>query len=238
MTIYCRFYKFVVKFVVVMSLISWLVSVAGNVNHYEKKQLDDRCRYLMLVESWMCAAGWTLQVADAGRRRGWYVPNWSCLCCAKALERTREASSGFSVAQSCKRTREPTECLRPDGLRVRSQVPGDIPNPTEEGYSLGDAPPHWGQRCCIQWWNTPERTVRHATTAGQECPTTVHNATPLLRKERADIYPMPHQRKNVAQGLFKVGPVAGPEPTRIRQFQKCLGPRQHSPFRGASGARR
>ena len=44
------------------------------------------------------------------------------------------------------------------------------------------------------------------------------------------IYPTPHQRKNVAQGLFKVGPVTGPEPTRIRQFQKCLGPRRHSPF--------
>ena len=54
MTIYCRFYngvKFVVKFVVVMSLISWLVSVAGMVED-EEKQLDNRCRYLMLVESW------------------------------------------------------------------------------------------------------------------------------------------------------------------------------------------
>ena len=39
---------------VVMSLISWLVSVAGN--EVREKQLDDRCGYLMLVESWMCAA--------------------------------------------------------------------------------------------------------------------------------------------------------------------------------------
>ena len=51
-TIYCRFYngvKFVVKFVVVVSLISWLVSVAGMVE-VEEKQQDDRCGYLMLVE--------------------------------------------------------------------------------------------------------------------------------------------------------------------------------------------
>ena len=49
MTIYCRFYKGV-KFVVVVSLISWLVSVAGMVE-VEEKQLHDRCGYLMLVES-------------------------------------------------------------------------------------------------------------------------------------------------------------------------------------------
>ena len=40
----------------------------------------------------------------------------------------------------------------------------------------------WGQRCYIQWWNTPERTVQHATTAGWGCPTTGHNAaySPLV----------------------------------------------------------
>ena len=32
--------------------------------------------------------------------------------------------------------------------------------------------------------------------------------------------------------FFKMGPVAGPEPTRVSQFQKCLGPRRHSPFWG------
>ena len=42
----------------------------------------------------------------------------------------------------------------------------------------------------------------------------------------------------MAQGLFKVGPVTGLEPTCVRQFQKCLGPCWHSPFWGASGARR
>ena len=63
------------------------------------------------------------------------------------------------------------------------------------------------------------------------------NAT--FKKEKAcRIYPTPHQRKNVAQSLSKVGPVAGPEPTRVRQFQKCLEPRRYSPFWGASGAGR
>ena len=39
------------------------------------------------------------------------------------------------------------------------------------------------------------------------------------------------------KAVFKVGPVAGPKPTRIRQGQKYLRPRRHSPFWGASGAR-
>ena len=38
------------------------------------------------------------------------------------------------------------------------------------------------------------------------------------------IYTMPHQRKNVAQGLFKVGPVAGQEPTCVRLFKNATGP--------------
>ena len=33
----------------------------------EKKQLDDRCGYLMLVESWTRAAGRTLMVTGGGR---------------------------------------------------------------------------------------------------------------------------------------------------------------------------
>ena len=90
-----------VKFVVVVSLISWWVSVAGMVE-VEEKQPDDHFGYLMLVESWSCAAGRTLRVADAGRRRDWYVPNWSCFCYAKALERTSESAAKakpcFSVA--------------------------------------------------------------------------------------------------------------------------------------------
>ena len=39
------------------------------------------------------------------------------------------------------------------------------------------------------------------------------------------------------KAVFKMGPVAGPKPTRVRQGQKYLRPRRHSPFWGASGAR-
>ena len=39
------------------------------------------------------------------------------------------------------------------------------------------------------------------------------------------------------KAVFKVGPVAGPKPTRVRQGQKYLRPRRHSLFWGASGAR-
>ena len=39
------------------------------------------------------------------------------------------------------------------------------------------------------------------------------------------------------KAVFKVGPVAGPKPTRVRQGQKYLRSCRHSPFWGASGAR-
>ena len=39
------------------------------------------------------------------------------------------------------------------------------------------------------------------------------------------------------KAVFKVGPVAGPKPTRVRQGQKYLRPRRYSPFWGASGPR-
>ena len=50
-------------------------------------------------------------------------------------------------------------------------------NPTcpKRVKAWGTAP--WGQRWCIQWWNTSERTVQHATIAGRERPTTGHKAT-------------------------------------------------------------
>ena len=71
-------------------------------------------------------------------------------------------------------------------------------NPTpRRGLKPGGTAP-WGQRWCIQWWNTPERTVRLATTAGRRRPTTGHKAS----EELAVIYPTPHQRTNVAQGRF------------------------------------
>ena len=46
------------------------------------------------------------------------------------------------------------------------------PTPPKRVKAWGAAP--WGQRWCIQWWNTPER---HATTAGRERPTTGHKVT-------------------------------------------------------------
>ena len=39
------------------------------------------------------------------------------------------------------------------------------------------------------------------------------------------------------KAVFKVCPVAGPKPTRVRQGQKYLRPRRHSPLWGASSAR-
>ena len=42
----------------------------------------------------------------------------------------------------------------------------------------------------------------------------------------------PTERASMAQGLFKVGPDAGPQPIRVRHCQKCLRRRQHSPSEG------
>ena len=48
----------------------------------------------------------------------------------------------------------------------------------------------------------------------------------------------PTYRTSMAQGLFRVDPGAWPNPTRTWHFQKCLGPRQDSPKKDASGAGR
>ena len=57
------------------------------------------------------------------------------------------------------------------------QTPGDKPNHSEEGLKpVGTIP--WGQRY-IQWWNTLERTVQHATMAGRERPTNWTKCTAL-----------------------------------------------------------
>ena len=42
----------------------------------------------------------------------------------------------------------------------------------------------WGQRWCIQWWNTPEQTVQLATTVGRECLTTGHKAASSKKKQQ------------------------------------------------------
>ena len=52
------------------------------------------------------------------------------------------------------------------------------------------------------------------------------------------IYPTSHQRTKMAQGRVWGGSCRRAVAQRDRQFQKCLGPRRHSPFRGASGAGR
>ena len=44
-------------------------------------------------------------------------------------------------------------------------------------------------------------------------------------------------RASMAQGLFKVGPDAGPQPTRVWHCQKYLRPRRYSPYWGASGVK-
>ena len=61
----------------------------------------------------------------------------------------------------------------------------------------------------IQWWNTPERTVQHATTAGRERHTTRHKAT--QRTCRWFIL-HPTSVRMWHKAVFKVGPVAGPKP--------------------------
>ena len=51
------------------------------------------------------------------------------------------------------------------------------------------------------------------------------------------ICPPSHQPDDCStRPFFKVGPGAGPEPTRARYFQKYLGHRRHYPKGGASGA--
>ena len=60
-----------------------------------------------------------------------------------------------------------------------------------------------GQRWCIQWWNSPERTARHANSAGRERPTTRHKETRRTRQYR----PVP---------LFIL------RPTSVRMWHKAI----------------
>ena len=55
------------------------------------------------------------------------------------------------------------------------------PTPPKRVKAWGAAP--WGQRWCIQWWNTPEQTEQLATTVGRECPTTGHKAASSKKNE-------------------------------------------------------
>ena len=69
-------------------------------------------------------------------------------------------------------------------------------NPTrpKRVKAWGDGP--WGQRWCIQWWNTPERTVQHAITAGRERPTAGHKETLRARRYLS----LPPTRHDLTQG--------------------------------------
>ena len=45
-----------------------------------------------------------------------------------------------------------------------------------------------------------------------------------LREELTVIYPTPHQRTNMAQGRFKVGPIAGPKPNAAGSSKNASDP--------------
>ena len=102
------------------------------------------------------------------------------------------------------------------------QAPGDKPNPSEEGKSLGETAP-WDQRCCIQWWNTPERTVHHATTAGWERPITGHK--PSQRTSHVSLFILrPTSVRIWHKAVFKVGPIAGPKPNAVGSSKNASDP--------------
>ena len=91
-----------------------------------------------------------------------------------------------------------------------------------------------------------KKKVESATRSGGEVgattikkdPSLVGPSGPRERPRRPLVFiDASYQRTNMAQGDFKVGPVARPKPTRVQQGQKYLRPRWHSPFWGASGAR-
>ena len=118
------------------------------------------------------------------------------------------------------------------------QTPGNKSNP-QRGYKPGGMAP-WGWRKSSvprhTRQNRPE--VRRHTECnlrtGEERPHT--NA---LERPRRPLYLSlrPTNARIWHKAVFKVGPVAGLKPTRVRQGQKYLRPRRHSPLWGASGAK-
>ena len=116
------------------------------------------------------------------------------------------------------------------------QAPGNKPNLPEGGISLGGWPPEAGGT--LQCRGTPGRTAQRwdgLPNATQELERKGHKHP---KKERGPLYLSlrPTNARIWHKAVFKVGPVAGPKPTRVRQGQKYLRPRRHSPFWGASGA--
>ena len=120
------------------------------------------------------------------------------------------------------------------------QVPGNKPNPPEGGISLGGWPPEAGEN--LQCRGTPGRTAQRLDGLPTECNPRTGEERPhtnALERPRGPLYLSlrPTNARIWHKAVFKVGPVAGPKPTRVRQGQKYLRPRRHTPFWGASGTR-
>ena len=95
-------------------------------------------------------------------------------------------------------------------------------NPTPPKRVLTWRTALWGQRWCIQWWNTPERTVRHATTAGRERPSTGLKATPQIA---VSIFMLrPTRVRMWHKTVFKMSPVAGPKPNATGSSKNASDP--------------
>ena len=120
-------------------------------------------------------------------------------------------------------------------LLGQPQAPGNKLNPPERGYKPGGMAP-WGRRKSPvprhTRQNRPEvrRPTEGNPRTGEERPHT--NA---LERPRRPLYLSlrPTNARIWHKAVFKVGPVAGPKPTRVRQGQKYLQPRRHSPFWGS-----
>ena len=137
-----------------------------------------------------------------------------------------DASQGRSPHES----RKAQNTFGPVGIPLFG-APGHKPKPPERGKSLGDGPlnspvPRHTRQ------NRPEvsRPTECNPRTGEERPHT--NA---LERSRGPLYLSlrPTNARIWHKAVFKVGPVAGPKPTRVRQSQKYLRLRRHSPFWGA-----
>ena len=128
----------------------------------------------------------------------------------------------------------------PVGIPFLGRLRRQAINPTpRRGYKPGGMAP-WGRRKSPVLRHTRQNRpeVRRPTECnprtGEERPHT--NA---LERPRGHLYLSlrPTNARIWHKAVFKVGPVAGPKPTRVRQGQKYLRPRRHSPFWGVSGTR-
>ena len=138
------------------------------------------------------------------------------------------------------RVRQGQKYLRPrrHSLLGAPQAPGNKPNPPKgvkawgygplrpEEISSAEAHPAEPPRGKTAYRMQPKNWRGKATQNALERP-----QEPLYLSLR------PTNTRIWHKAVFKVGPVAGPKPTRVRQGQKYLRPRRHSPFWGASGAR-